>query len=378
MLFTLEALEAKYGDSLLLHFGTPAKPQIILIDGGPAGVYTQTLSKRLAALKAGRNAQGPLPIRMVMISHIDDDHINGVLQLLRKLEAETGKPSYDIATLWHNSFDDLLSNAAAEITASLKPANIKVASMGTSLPANLRLERHGAIVLASVGQGRDVRNSAINLGLTINEGFNKLVMVPSGKKGKTVDLGAGLKFTVLGPGEQRVKKLQVEWDTQIKKLGVAKIAEFVDNSVFNLSSIIVLAEAGSKRMLLTGDARGDDVIEGLQNAGLLKNGKCNVDLLKLPHHGSDRNVAPEFFQKITADNYVCSADGKYGNPEPETFKMLLQARGKDAYTIHLTNSVAEVVEVFKKDKTPGKKYKVVYREKAKPSVLVELGDALPN
>src|SRR5258705_11958199 len=119
MLFTLEALQAEHGDSLLLHFGTPAKPQLILIDGGPAGVYTKTLSKRLDVIKAARTPQAPLSIRMVMISHIDDDHINGVLQFFQKLEAQNGNGSqlpYNIVTLWHNSFDDILNNAAAELT----------------------------------------------------------------------------------------------------------------------------------------------------------------------------------------------------------------------------------------------------------------------
>ena len=43
-------------------------------------------------------------------------------------------------------------------------------------------------------------------------------------------------------------------------------------------------------MLLTGDARGDDVLAGLREAGLLRRSPLHVDVLKLPHHGSDRNV----------------------------------------------------------------------------------------
>ena len=61
-----------------------------------------------------------------------------------------------------------------------------------------------------------------------------------------------------------MKALQEEWDKQIKKAGVAKIAEFADDSVFNLSSITVLATFKKKTMLLTGDARGDYVLAGLR------------------------------------------------------------------------------------------------------------------
>jgi len=50
MLFTLEALQAKHGDSLLLHYGKPKAPKLIVIDGGPAGVYKASLRPRLAEL----------------------------------------------------------------------------------------------------------------------------------------------------------------------------------------------------------------------------------------------------------------------------------------------------------------------------------------
>jgi hypothetical protein len=96
--------------------------------------------------------------------------------------------------------------------------------------------------------------------------------------------------------------------------------------------------------LLTGDARGDYLIEGLKQEGLLDaNGKLHVDILKMPHHGSDRNVDPSFFSTITADHYLASADGTFGNPDRPTLEMLIDKRGKDAaYTIHLTYPLADI------------------------------------
>ncbi|HPM83944.1 MAG TPA: hypothetical protein PLF81_24730, partial [Candidatus Anammoximicrobium sp.] len=82
MPFALEALEAKKGDSLLLHYGRDSDPKLIVIDGGPSGVYARSLKPRLDQLKQQRSPDDPLPIRMVMVSHIDDDHINGVLQMI--------------------------------------------------------------------------------------------------------------------------------------------------------------------------------------------------------------------------------------------------------------------------------------------------------
>src|SRR4051794_931165 len=118
MLFTLEPVQALYGDCLLLHFGTPAAPQLVLIDGGPNTVYDKHLKPRLLELKAKRVAgTAPLPIRLMMISHIDDDHINGILALLRDMDAQQdrGPLPYKIEDFWFNSFDDLVGKAASTL-----------------------------------------------------------------------------------------------------------------------------------------------------------------------------------------------------------------------------------------------------------------------
>ena len=90
MMFTLEAVKARHGDSLLLRHGKPESPGLIVIDGGPPGVYGTAnapgpLRRRLLALRDERPKAGPLPIQLLMVSHIDDDHIGGVLELTREL-----------------------------------------------------------------------------------------------------------------------------------------------------------------------------------------------------------------------------------------------------------------------------------------------------
>jgi hypothetical protein len=210
MLFTLEALEAKHGDALLLHFWTTTKSQLIVIDGEPVEVYTKTLKNRLDALKAARSPGDPLPIRLVMVSHIDDDHINGVLQLTKRLDElrEQTKPlPYNLLTLWHNSFDDILGTQADVLTANLHAA-VRAVSVGAAMPPDLPIQRHSSLVLASVKQGRELRNYATTLSLNVNEGFNSLVTIPEGQKSKSVAFGGGLSLTVLGPREDRVRDLQ--------------------------------------------------------------------------------------------------------------------------------------------------------------------------
>jgi hypothetical protein len=382
MLFTLEALEAKHGDALLLHFGTRKAPQLAVIDGGPAGVYAKSLKPRLDDLKKTRSPVGALPIRMVMVSHIDDDHINGVLQLMKTiadLQSSKRDVPYEITSLWHNSLDGLLGNEADELMAALQPA-VVAASSGT-FSSRCLLRYDTSLILASVNQARELTSLANALGASVNEGFGTLVMVPKEEKCRSCRLDSKLSFTVIGPHEEQVRKLQDEWKRQVKKQGVALAAAFADDSVFNLSSIVVLAKAGSKTMLLTGDARGDHIVQALTRAGLMEHGVCHVDLLKIPHHGSDRNVSTQFFRQVTADHYVVSGNGEYGNPEVATLQMLSQARGNDEFTIHLTNGKLtkdpkprKLLDFFKSQREAGKKYEVVFRDEVALSVQVDLGD----
>ena len=79
----------------------------------------------------------------------------------------------------------------------------------------------------------------------------------------------------------------------------------------------------------------------MKAAKLLKGGKLRVDVLKLPHHGSERNVAADYFETIVAKHYVVSADGKFDNPDVGTLKMISAARPDDDFTIHLTYPLDE-------------------------------------
>ena len=157
----------------------------------------------------------------------------------------------------------------------------------------------------------------------------------------------------------------------------AELADYVDKTVNNLSSVVTLAEVGKKTMLLTGDARGDSVIEGLKGAGLLSPGPLHVSLLKMPHHGSWRNMSGTFFEQVVADFYVFSADGKYDNPDEATIESLLDVRTDDKFTLVLTNDCnGRVAWIEKQRKARGRHFKLAVRPDGKRSVVVDLGDAL--
>jgi hypothetical protein len=383
-IFSLEALEAKHGDALLLHYGSVRDPQVIVIDGGPKGVYKRTLKPRLDALRASRTPDGALPIRMVMVSHIDEDHVEGIIQMTREMlqDREDGAPaSYAITALWHNSFDDVTS-AMLRSREGVAPV-LRVASADSTWTPGVAVAADTGLLLASVAQGRQLRDNATMLALLVNPGFGALV-VAADKGPRTRDLGRGLSFTVVGPRQSQVDALQKEWDQfvdarraagNLPSTGMdAVAAAFVDESVFNLSSIVVLARCAGRTMLLTGDARGDFIMEGLAAARLMRNDRLHVNLLKVPHHGSAHNVAKSFFERVTADHYVFSANGKFDNPDVETLELLLAARPAGSYTLHFTNRVPAAEAFLVRHARAG--LTVNYRADTAASVMVDLGEPL--
>lgn len=379
MIFTLEALEAKHGDSLLLHYGEKDAPKLIVIDGGPRGVYNKSLRPRLEQLKGQRSPNKPLPIRMVMISHIDDDHIKGILDLTDKLIEQGDEPFCKITTLWHNSFDDLLGNAEVQALSAALANDVKLAANGElTFSPGMFTDEGPAAIAANVPQGRNLRNNAEQLVILTNRPFKKLVRQLKDNP-EPVDIDEMLKFTVLGPSETRLAKLEADWDKKMPGIlakEAASAASLMDESVYNLSSIVVLVEAEGKKLLLTGDGLAGDILAGLKDAGVLDgNGKLHVDLFKMPHHGSIRNIDRLLLETVTADHYVMSANGKYGNPDLPTLELLSDVRGDEEYTVHLTNPVPHAMEFYEKDmKKPGKNYKLDVRQDPDLSLRIHFGD----
>ena len=377
MVLSFDVRRARKGDCSILHFGTPDEPGLILTDGGPSQVWKPQLKPRLAQIREARDVDDdePLPVDLMMLSHIDDDHINGILELTGELvtAANAGEPlPLKIRQLWHNSFDDIIGDTPQELLASVTAAygaaglSGELDSEGFAAPT--------AQVLASVEQGIHLRDDARRLNLPVNKAFDgKLVKVDG--KTNAVDMGKGLKMTVVGPMKQELLDLQKDHDAFLKKSqkekkAPASLAAFVDDSVANLSSIVVLAEAKNKRILLTGDARGDKIMEGLELVGLLpKNGNMHVDILKVPHHGSDRNMETIFFERVKANHYVFSGNGEHGNPERKTLEMLLDARGNDEFAIHLTYPVSEI-DTGRKAEWNKQRDKEVAKKKKKPNTKV--------
>lgn len=393
MRFSLDLLKAHQGDCYLIHFGTENEPGLVMVDGGPKQVYKPYLKKRLLKIKEARSLDQnqSLPVDLLMISHVDSDHIQGILDLTKKeIEAKKDHQAQllNVQRFWHNSFKEILAQDPDDLTLAMKRHFGEAAVSQGELTDAAKDEveedcqedpeviASSLKVLASIGQGISLVSNAEGLGYPRNEGFaKKVVMAIQNAPAKFI--APGLKLTVVGPMDPELKALREKhrkWLEEHKDKPVTQaLAAYVDKSVPNLSSIVVLAEVEEERpyrMLLTGDARGDKILEGLQLTGVLAPGQTSsieVDVLKVPHHGSANNLAQDFFERIIAKHYVFSGDGEYGNPERETLEMLYKARGQADYKIHLTYSIPDIdkkrEEDWKKQQDKERKLKAKHPDK---------------
>ena len=124
MIFSLDVRRARKGDCLLLHYGTKTKPRLMLIDGGPSDVYKPHLEPRIQEIRKKRKLDDvdSLTVDHMMVSHVDDDHIRGLIDLTGEeiVRQDAHEPLLlNVLNLWHNSFDAVINHTPDELTASL-------------------------------------------------------------------------------------------------------------------------------------------------------------------------------------------------------------------------------------------------------------------
>lgn len=92
-----------------------------------------------------------------------------------------------------------------------------------------------------------------------------------------------------------------------------------DKSIANQASIVFTMEYGEQRMLFCGDAWAENIPGG------------SYDLVKLPHHGSIRNITDDLLTRLDAHHFLICADGTR-HPNKQTIAKLLAH--KDSVTIY--------------------------------------------
>ena len=335
-MFELEVFRARNGDALLLHYGTKARPRYALVDGGPGGTWDEVIRPRLQELRGDR----ALNLRWVMLSHVDDDHVNGLLDLVQELEDEMPQPANataSTAALFHNTPGPPASQGGvASGPAPALPADPVRRGVEERIAGAVKAQTTPMGTVASYKQGADLANLARGQQIARNPDTGLRLLAGDELPAHVVE---PLKVTVVSPSPAIVDKLVQRWEEDLGK-GGGVVTSSVETKIQNLSGLVALVESGKskkKRMLLTGDALDFDFITDMKSQGLLdSNDQLKVDLLKLPHHGSKFNCHRELFETVKAKHYVISGDGGHTNPSEETLERFVESEKDRACTLWIT------------------------------------------
>lgn len=369
----IKIYQSDKGDCLLINSGK----KNILVDGGMAGSFTKFVTPDIARMrKTGQ------PLDLVCVSHIDADHISGILQMV---EDEVDWRVYDyhksngnknikkpvnarppvIKKIWHNAFHETVKDNTGEIEDMLAAqANIFSASNHPLVRevGEVAFSQRQAILLS-----RRLRAEQLNIPLNTDHD-GKLVMY----RNNTAPVKIGnLSIHIIAPFEADLRKLRTDWNAWLKKnkeaiagikATVDKDSEALGNSLSphinfytsmarqftplvlaeltnkklgdrnkvtppNLASIMFLATENNKTLLMTGDGHWKDIIKGLKAINKFdKDHGAHLNVLKVQHHGSEHNLNEEFCKQVTADHYIFCGNGEHSNPDVDVVEVLINSR----------------------------------------------------
>jgi hypothetical protein len=405
-IFSVELINSGSGESILIHYGTPDATRLVMVNGGARGRFNTSVAKRLQSLRTQRFAGEPVPIELFVVSDQDDAKSGGLLRLLQD-------------------------------QANVTDAKDRLAA----------LHLVWANIFSSTGFRGEIRGLLRKAGMALNAPFDHLVMRPD--NGQLVhrlgDGEDGLEIIVLGPERKRVRDLYeftrgeedesgrerfadtiesfpeeafsrmkftkpeirlnltpaIDWGGRCKPsenaAAMAKV-ELRDQSRANLASTVLLFRYRGRTFLHTGDSRADLIMDSLRSSTLLEDGKSmHVDLLHLPHLGSDGNLTPQFLERVTANNYLFTGDGTFSQPKVETIASVIAARPCADYTMYFVNrdssvkrlgrdlaqkgakelTHAESLDIFfAAEEQYNPRYRRVFRETDQGSVVIDLLDRM--
>lgn len=343
----IEMLPAAHGDCLWIEYGSGREVHRILIDGGPAHAYP-SLRERILHLPAGERR-----FDLLVITHIDADHIEGIVRLLLDAEALDCR------------FERIWFNGADQLKAVPDPAGDEL--------GGLQGEFLGMLIADYEKRtGTRVWNVGFANGLAAID--RKEAALP------VVDLPGDCRLTLLSPDYQRLRDLKDKWDKELEAAGVRSgnighLRDLLassrslrpmgdvlgaeddfdlatpasdpddtlgrgtgepgadapfggDTSRANGSSIALLLEYPATkpdvRLLLAGDAWAS-VLETSLRCILKPGARLTLDAFKLPHHGSVANISESLLAQLKCTNYLVSTNGAiFGHPHARCVELLLQ------------------------------------------------------
>jgi hypothetical protein len=285
---TLTAFPAACGDCLQVQYVGDDGPHTILVDGGLGSAFGRGLGTRL-----GR-APSPTTFDVAVVTHIDLDHIEGVLRAL-------GDGRLDAKDFWFNGRDQLQDHFQGEASRGIRQGD----ALSRLIPDDHRNQVAGGSALFVSDTG------------------------PTEYR-----LPGGATAVLLSPSEERLRALLRRWP-QPTRGGAQSIDELLtafadqpergagtfgkDSSVANGSSIAFLFEHHGVSILFTADAFAAELAASITKLLAERHKRTlEVDVFKLPHHGSRQNITDDLLSLIQPQQVLVCTDGsKFNHPDED-------------------------------------------------------------
>lgn len=337
----ISLLPALNGDCILVEY---IPSHFILIDGGYIDTYRDYLLPRLRDIASVGGV-----IDLVVVTHIDGDHISGIIKMLEDEELPVS-----IGAIWYNGYRHVQSDAIVSDkqesfvhrnicnetpNAESKPISAKQGCTLSMLIAQKNIPWNtpaGGKVMAapmSIKLGEATVHIISPNDNDIKElgDFWKKRLIKDGLLSKTHsyeywDDAFEFSLSKEKPGFRfNAKKVSKSYDwSKIK--GEPYIP---DNSATNGSSISFVLELSGRRVLFLGDSHAETIIGSLKSLYGEANKPYAFDAVKLSHHGSYNNNSPELLSVISSDKWLISTNGdKYNHPDMPTLAHIITKKSE--------------------------------------------------
>lgn len=254
----IEIFPAINGDCFLVH----TEEGLILIDCGYASTYSEHLRPALEKL----HGQGKCILRFI-ITHVDEDHIQGAIKFLTENGKATCPTIIKITQIWHNSYRHLHSDRV----------NDKISSNGESiLMSSFKTIERQPEKQISGRQGSTLAALILKNGYEWNVDF--------GGKAFSIDLlqevilSDNIKFEFLSPDDAALTRLEKYWRKELYKLGFRE--KITTQEIFDDAFEFILMDD----KIEPDESSSEEVSASKFNIEELKKQKCSPD--NTPKNGS--------------------------------------------------------------------------------------------
>lgn len=321
------------GDAIRIRFlGNDTLYHNILVDGGTykGNIYETTLQKEIQDIITKNEI-----IDLWIITHIDDDHIGGVLRFIKD---KTLNQNVDLkrTTFWFNY-------SVFDYDTGIKDTNLKSVSQGILLREFLK---QNALLVEKITDA----SGAIDF--------------------------YGAILTVLSPNKSKYEALIKSWENEEVKIQKKETAAFKsasgyndysikmddfnldnfdpDKSPENASSISFLFEYHNTKTLFLADSLPFAVTDSLERMNYSESNKLVLNLMQMPHHGNKRNLNNKLLQLIQCFDFVISSNGfnTYHLPNKEALVRVVHNFPKQKVNFFITHKNQLTESIFDVDGNP--------------------------